>query len=166
MDPVSTTDLAAAWQLPCVVNCKVVPEELAPPSVPVTSVTIIKSHMSPTPSLALSSRTTMNIIAISDPEPADRRDEALVRTSGGFRRSGAGRGRGEKSARRCPPRRSPRCLRSRRASAAARRAIILPILVARIGTCDRDRARTFGAGALPAAEREVSEQQRLVARER
>jgi len=49
MDPVSTTDLAAAWQLLCVVNCKVVTDELAPPSVPVTSVTIIKSHMSPTP---------------------------------------------------------------------------------------------------------------------
>jgi len=45
MDPVSTTDLAAAWQLLCVVNCKVVTDELAPPSVPVTSVTIIKSHM-------------------------------------------------------------------------------------------------------------------------
>src|SRR5712691_11844554 len=45
-------------------------------------------------------------------------------------------------------------------------AIILPILADRILVCALEVARApFGAGALPAANREASEQQRLVARE-
>jgi hypothetical protein len=76
MDPACTTALAAARQLPCVVNCKVFTDELAPPSVPVTSVTMIKSHIPH--SLTAWGRTEINAIAAVGAEPVVSRSVAFL----------------------------------------------------------------------------------------
>jgi len=95
--------------------------------------------------LALPSRTTMNIIAISDPEPADRRDDAWSKLVAGFAARARVVAEARKSARCCPARRSLRCLQSRRACATARRLRNNPSNPPRSHrhTHDRDRARTF-----------------------
>jgi hypothetical protein len=60
-----------------VVNCKVFTEELAPPSVPVTSVTMINSHI-PHSLTALWGRTEINAIAAVDAGPVVSRSDLLL----------------------------------------------------------------------------------------